>query len=412
MRRLRIQIALVLLIALSGGWLLRQLMPDTGVDEIAVLEELIPGIEFGPKEGDPPHYAAPNGTLAFNSHDIVPSIRGYAGPIKTLVVMGPTGEIKGIRIVSHKETPNYVHAMLEPSYAQSFAGKPVSDQFEVGRDLDAITRATVSVDALADTVRSSSATVASRVLSMDVRPSGERRRRSSSAWVVLLFLFGASVFAVRQNPGRRVRDAMLVLSIIVTGFWLSSPFTAIHVFNVLLGRLSSDPLWLVIVAGTFASVLLSGRVYCGWLCPLGAIFEFAGRLPTGKWQVPVALDEKHRRMKYMVFAAMALVLLISGRPGYGTFEPYITLFSFNGTWLAWAIFAISVLASLRVSRFWCRYLCPAGAVLGLLSPVAPKARSWGQCPMGNPPSLPVEGGGRKEHASECIRCNACLGEDI
>ena len=94
MRRMRIKIAIILVIALFGGWLLRQLLPDPGVDEIAVLEELAPGVEFGPKGGEPIHYAALDGTLAFNSHDIVASIRGYAGPIETLVVMGPTGVIK------------------------------------------------------------------------------------------------------------------------------------------------------------------------------------------------------------------------------------------------------------------------------------------------------------------------------
>ncbi|MCK4910024.1 MAG: 4Fe-4S binding protein [Thermodesulfovibrionales bacterium] len=412
MRRVRVLVAAAICIALLGGWLTREMLPGVQVDEPGVLKDLAPGIVFGAKGGQPPHYRAPDGTLAFNSHDVTPSIRGYAGPIKTLVVMGPDGVIRGIKIVSHKETPNFVHSMLEPGYAMSFAGKPVTDPFAVGMDLDAITRATVSVEALADTVRESSVIAARKILGMNVKSSGTGGRTASVGWIALLVLFALAVYAARMNAAQRVRDVLLVVSMVVVGFWLSSPFTALHLFNILLGRLSSDPLWLVIVAGTFASVLLSGRVYCGWLCPLGAIFEFAGRLPTGKWQVPVALDKKHRKMKYMVFAAMALVLLISGRPGYGTFEPYITLFSFNGTWLAWAIFAISVLASLRVSRFWCRYLCPAGAVLGLLSPVAPKARSWGQCPMGNPPSLPVEGGDRKEHASECIRCNACLGEDI
>lgn len=79
MRRLRIRIAFIITMALFGGWLLGQMLPDPDMDELAVLQELAPGVEFGPKAGEPLHYAAPDGTLAFNSHDIVADIRGYAG---------------------------------------------------------------------------------------------------------------------------------------------------------------------------------------------------------------------------------------------------------------------------------------------------------------------------------------------
>ncbi len=409
MRRVRFFVVAAICIALFAGWLTRQMLSGDMVDEPGVLNELAPGIVFGPKGGQPPHYSAPDGTLAFNSYDIVPKIRGYAGPVKTLVVMGPDGVIKGIRIVSHKETPNFVHSMLEPGYAMSYAGKPVTDPFRVGVDLDAITRATVSVEALADTVRESSIIVARKILGLNVKSSGTPGREASAGWLVLLVLFGLAVYAARMNAARRVRDLLLLVSVVIVGFWLSSPFTALHLFNTLLGRLSSDPLWLVIVAGTVTSVFISGRVYCGWLCPLGAIFEFAGRLPARKWEIDANRDERYRRLKYLVLVVMGIVLLISGRPGLALFEPYITLFSFNGTILAWAVLAITIAGSIRVPRLWCRYLCPAGAFLGLLSPLATGARSSGECPMGNPPMRPVEAQGRVEHASECIRCNKCKG---
>ena len=408
MLRTRIIILIIIVITLFGGWISRGMLHGDGVDESALLKELAPDLIFLKKSGSPLHYLADDGSVAFNSFDIVADIRGYAGHIKTLILLDADGVIRDVSILSHRETKNYVHSMLERSYLDSFRGMTVNSSLEPGKDIDAITRATVSVDALTDTVRQASRTVATDVLGLEVVSRQMHGGTGSPGWLVMLALFAVALLLSRVRPGGRERDIVMVLSVVIVGLWLSSPITSLHLFNILLGRVSTDPLWIVVVTGTVVSVMLAGRLYCGWLCPLGAIIEFAGRLPFKKWVISIEQDKQYRKVKYLLFALMAILALLSGQTGYVGFEPYITLFSFNGTVIAWTIVLIAIFGGLWVSRFWCRYLCPAGAVLALASPSKSKYFSSPDCPMGNPPGKPVEKNASAGHVSECIVCGKCF----
>ncbi len=401
MKRIRILLiaALALSVIFRAG--LTVLFPEERVDESLYLEEVAPGVLFTEKSGKPPHYFSPVGTVAFNTYDVVPGIRGYAGPIKILLALDKHGTIIGIRILEHKETPNYVHAMETPGFLEQFLGKSLNDPFELDRDIDGISRATVSVRALADTVRESSRKVASSALAVEVKGT-EERRAANLKWIAYASLFVLALAAYYASRRRRLpnvlRDIILVAGIFVVGVWLSTPFSILHVLNAALKRFSTDMLWLVVVGSTVFSILIAGRFYCGWLCPFGALSEFISRVPTGKWRVPVDIDDKWRNAKYFLLALVVLVVIPTGRTGFGNFETYVTLFSLHGTYLMWAVVVVSLLASLRVRRFWCRFLCPVAALTGVLSRKDSRYVSSPDCPMANKPGPLI---------AECVRCNRC-----
>lgn len=135
----------------------------------------------------------------------------------------------------------------------------------------------------------------------------------------------------------RSRDVIMILSILIVGLHLSTPFSILHVFNILLLRPSSSPLWYAIVISTVISIIIAGRFYCGWLCPFGAISEFLGRLPFRKWKIPVEADDRRRNAKYYILAATIAVVFLSRRVEFGNFETYVTLFSYHGTLFAWTL---------------------------------------------------------------------------
>jgi NosR/NirI family nitrous oxide reductase transcriptional regulator len=233
----------------------------------------------------------------------------------------------------------------------------------------------------------------------------------------MLFMFAAAVClqALTREYGRlhRFRNAFLVISIFIVGIWLSATFSALHVFNILLGRITGDPLWLVIVIGTLVSLVLAGRLYCGWLCPLGALLELLWKISPFKADTSGWQDGKYRNAKYVLLVFIGAIVLMSGRPDLGNIEPYVTLFSFHGNMLAWIVLiCASILPGLLVVRFWCRYLCPAGAVLAALSPYSVGYPGSRRCPMGNLPGHTVENDKDGSHASECIRCNVCAEKNI
>jgi len=397
MRTIRIILLLATILSLATGLGIRSYFADQGTDEGALLREMAPQARFQPKLGNPPVYRLDDGAVAFNTHDIVPQIRGYAGPIKLLLVMGRDARIKGIRIIEHRETRNYVHYMELPAYLAQFVGKFAGDAFETDKDIDSITRATVSVKALADSARESSRIVAMNVFGLQiVAPKSSTRASVSWAWYALLFLFGFAGYLVTRRTSEYawLRDISLLAGIVIVGLYLSSPFSILHVMNLLLGRPSSTALWYISIITTLLSVAVAGRFYCGWICPFGALSEFISRLPVRKWDIPAKLDDRWRELKYVLLGMAIVIVLVSGRSDYGNYETYVTLFSFHGNTLTWLLVAIAVLASLRVKRFWCRYLCPVAALTGLLSREARGYPSRHDCPMANKPDPLI---------SECIR---------
>jgi hypothetical protein len=331
---------------------------------------------------------------------VTPSIRGYAGPIKVLLALGDDGRIRGIKLLSHQETKNYVHYLETPAYLGRFIGKSVFDRFEIDRDIDGISRATVSVEALAKTVRESSRAVAANVYGMQAGAGQAAAGDRSWAWYAAVLVFAGAGYALTRR-GRRLelmRDLSLAAGIAVIGLYLASPFSILHIFNLALLRPSSSALWYAVVGSTLLSLLIAGRFYCGWLCPFGALSELIARVPTRKWTLSPEQDDRWRGLKYGLLAVVTVVVFLGGRTDQGNYEAYITLFAFHGSALAWALVALSLLANMRVPRFWCRYLCPVAAFAALLARRDPAYVSRPDCPMGNGPD---------PETGECIRCNRC-----
>ncbi len=397
MKKFRLILAALLLLSLVLGYALH---PGQALDEQAALRDIAPGQRFFAKQGSPPLYRS-DGPVAFNSHDIVPSIRGYAGPIKLMLVLGPDGTIRGIRIIEHRETKNYVHYLETPQFLNQFLGKRVTDAFVVDRDIDGITRATVSVEALAKTVRESTRIVAAQVYNINVASEQASAARNGK-WIVYALLFSASLalyFMTRRAKHLLwLRDLCMAAAIAIIGLSLATPFSILHVFNLLLGRPSSDILWYGLVLSVFLSLAIAGRFYCGWLCPFGALSEFISRLSVSKWNISPSADEQWRRTKYLLLGLIVILVFVSRQPEFGNYEAYITLFSFHGAILGWLLVGLTLVANLRVKRFWCRYLCPVAALSGLLSRSAPGYASSADCPMANRMDPEI---------SECIRCNRC-----
>ena len=139
-----------------------------------------------------------------------------------------------------------------------------------------------------------------------------------------------------------------------------------------------DPLTVALWAFVLVSLFIWGRgTFCGWLCPFGALQEFAGlagqalRLP----QVAVrrVLDARLKRVKYGVLAAILLAAVWAPAQAdrLVELEPFKTAITLNFV-RAWPFVAYAaglLLAAMVVNKAFCRYLCPLGAALALLGRV-------------------------------------------
>jgi NosR/NirI family nitrous oxide reductase transcriptional regulator len=136
-------------------------------------------VRFDPKSGSPPHFkvyakdASGADTLAgyaFWTTELQPLERAYDGPIKMLVGMDLKGILTGIVVVEHHE-PYGDFSVDTAAFAAQFRGKNIRDAFKVGSDIDAISRATISVTSASRAVRNSARRIAREVMT----PAGSTR---------------------------------------------------------------------------------------------------------------------------------------------------------------------------------------------------------------------------------------------
>jgi NosR/NirI family nitrous oxide reductase transcriptional regulator len=126
---------------------------------------------FSGKEGNPPHFTAYTGDAAsqaiagyaFWTTELEPLERGYDGPIKMLVGMDTKGLLTGVLVVEHHEPYGYFSVEL-PEFAAQFKGKNIRDTFKVGADVDAVSRASISVTSASRAIRNSARRVARQFL--------------------------------------------------------------------------------------------------------------------------------------------------------------------------------------------------------------------------------------------------------
>jgi len=204
---------------------------------------------------------------------------------------------------------------------------------------------------------------------------------------------GLMVSATRWKRARQVVQyaaLLLFLALTISTLWgrlqpvpinLFSRLNPLQAVAAMIGaRVLIFNYWPVLL--TVVVTLLVGRVWCSWLCPLGAILELFGwRGRRFRWQ-------GLRKLKYVILFTI-IVLAVFGSLAFMYFEPitilirgltsifkpvieYVQLEDKDGfTWpgISWWVIALPLLIVLLLNiierRFWCRYLCPLGALVGL-----------------------------------------------
>ncbi len=115
--------------------------------------------------------------------------------------------------------------------------------------------------------------------------------------------------------------------------------------------------------------LAVGKLFCGYVCPIGFISEWFGKL--GKrmrlhFLLPKGIDRPFRLLKYVLLFFVLYYTITSSELFCKKFEPYYGLASGFGhdTVLWWSIASVAIvlIGSMLFKQFWCKYLCPLGAV--------------------------------------------------
>jgi len=209
------------------------------------------------------------------------------------------------------------------------------------------------------------------------------------------------------------------------------PISALIAFKRLLVTGQWDPVHpagLFIFIGVLLMALLLRKGFCGYICPVGFVSSLLARLGT-RLGIARRTGPRVARLlslpKYLLLAQFAWISVVSmdveSIEGF-LLSPYnfvadtrMLQFFLAPSNTALIVFAVLGVGSLLLPYFWCRVLCPYGALLSLLARLSPVALrrdpaacvDCGRCSRACPAALPVQ---RLERLSsgECVGCTECI----
>lgn len=173
---------------------------------------------------------------------------------------------------------------------------------------------------------------------------------------------------VVRPPG--VEAFLPISSLISLKYWLvTGIFNQIH------------PSGMIILLMVLSTAVLMKRGFCSWVCPFGLLTEYLNRIHATifnrKIKIPRWIDYPLRSLKYLLLAFFLWAIVFkmdAAALEYFIYSPYnmvadlkMLYFFVNITAFVFWVLAALVVLSILIRNFWCRYLCPYGALEGVLS---------------------------------------------
>lgn len=258
--------------------------------------------------------------------------------------------------------------------------------------------------------------------------------------IICLYLIGLTVMFIKQTALVKheqathwVRGVSLIFVLCFIGFYAQGQLSVVNIYTLLLALYNGfkievfllDPVIFILWVFVFVSLFLFGRgLYCGWLCPFGALQEFAGMLAKKLSIKQIKIKPQHHKLgqslKYVILVGLVGSAFISLNIAeqLAEVEPFKTSITlhFVRTW-PFVIYAVLLLLlSMKIHKVYCRYLCPLGAGLAILGrfPLFKWLRRRDEC--GSPCQLcktkkceidAIKSTGEIDYG-ECIQCLECV----
>jgi hypothetical protein len=385
-------------------------------------EEVLAGVSgsgrFALREAPFPHYLGDPGppgvagegarTVTLASGAVAREVRGHGGPLDLLVAVDEEGRLRGVRHLASRETPAYVEgieAWLAGLTGYDLAAAPLDLE-----RYDGLSGATVTSRAALETVARTADAGARAAFGLTL---AERAEGAAPAWwspgLVAVALLLVAFVPVYRSGRDGPRLAYQAAALAVLGLWLNTLPTEMDLASATLGRwpgLAGALPWYLLAGFVIVTGVLLGQAYCGYVCPFGALQELLSRLGRRlglRRYASRGLDTGLRQLKFVLLAAVLLAVWVTGDPRWAGFNPMQHLFGGHLTGAMLVITAASLAGAVVYYRFWCRYLCPFGALVALFNKVAllrgfgPRRR-FDHCDLGV----------RDEFDVDCIRCHRCV----
>lgn len=375
-RQRRHVLSIVAVVVIIGAWLYGSY--NAGYDARHYVPNVLPGAARVEIERD--LYVGYGGTdgQTIVGYARIGTATGYGGPVDVLVGVDPQGNVIGAQVIRHRETPGFFRLLDREHFLAQFIGGSYDDPLYVGEDIDGVSGATFSAEAVARGIRQATREIASDTLKKSVPPERtDITFGAPEAVLVALFAVSFVLHRSRQRDVKRYgRWIVLLVGVAALGFVYNKPLTLANVISLLSGYWPdwrNNLYWFLLLGGIFSVTLIQGKnPYCSWFCPFGGVQELLGTFTGAKPYLPRRIYP-YLRWGQRVLAFTAIVLGLALRmPGAASYEPFGTLFNLEGSWPQWVLLVLVLLASLVIYRPFCNYICPLAPVVDYVQ----DGRNW------------------------------------
>jgi NosR/NirI family nitrous oxide reductase transcriptional regulator len=353
--------------------------------------------------------------------DQVVAMPAYSGrPIRVLIGLGLDAHIRSA-IILHHEEPILVIGITDTdleNFINQYRSLDANGRVRIGahnrkgyKGVDGITGATITAMVLNTSIMKS-ARLVSAELSLPVATEATMAPMAQASpplppeeplWVelwreqalelgllmaALTLLMGILFFqdwlVVHPRLFKRVRLGYLLFTVIFLGFYCKAQLSVINLvafMRVMSGgftwdTLLIDPMIFLLWGFVAVSIILWGRgVFCGWLCPFGALQELihkiTERYELPSYEFPPMVHERLWAIKYFILIALVGLSLesMTYAAQLAEVEPFKTTFVMRFNREPWfVVYALALLViALFNSKFYCKYLCPLGAALSFFT---------------------------------------------
>lgn len=224
-----------------------------------------------------------------------------------------------------------------------------------------------------------------------------------------------------------LKVATLVYTLVFLGFLRSQLYSVVNIFGLITMNLpifSNAIFTYMFWIAALGTTVVWGRLYCGRLCAFGALTQLMDRFVPKTWQlkIPVTVERNAFYFKYALLAFVVGYYLVTHNIlisryvepfwMFGALANFAAFTAVPGAWLLWGMLAVLLLASIVVRNLYCRFICPVGTFLGIISSVTTifRIKRWSECKTCTICERACEWGaidGPRIIRSECVRCDDC-----
>ena len=191
-------------------------------------------------------------------------------------------------------------------------------------------------------------------------------------WAInILFATLLAGIFVRFQATRKLRPLFLLASVVILGFYRGGPGIISSFQNAWLFTIGASWQWTAVVlfVGVLILTYFFGKVFCGWICYLGAVQEF---LHISKYKI--LQSEKAQKImriiRYVTFTAIIIQLTITQSIEWSKIGPFKVIFNlYSPNLTGYILLTILLISSVFIHRPFCKMFCPVGLAMGWITKI-------------------------------------------